>query len=74
MSLLEKWLRSKILVGLRQVSASEHVRISQVLLQQKTQNDISIYNVRVRTCAYQEVRNIRFSENLACFVLLKHPF
>ena len=27
-----------------------------------------------RTCAYQEVRNVRFSENLACFVYLKYPF
>ena len=26
------------------------------------------------TCAYQGVRNVRFSENLACFVFLKHPF
>ena len=26
-----------------------------------------------RTCAYQEVRNVRFSENLTCFVFLKHP-
>ena len=25
-------------------------------------------------CAYQMVRNVRFSENLACFVFLKHPF
>ena len=25
-------------------------------------------------CAYQGVRNIRFSENLACFVFLKQPF
>ena len=25
-------------------------------------------------CAYQVVRNVRFSENLACFVFLKHPF
>ena len=24
--------------------------------------------------AYQGVRNIRFSENLACFVFLKQPF
>ena len=23
---------------------------------------------------YQGVKNVRFSENLACFVLLKHPF
>ena len=26
------------------------------------------------TCAYQGVRNVRLSENLACFVFLKHPF
>ena len=26
------------------------------------------------TCAYQKVRNVRLSENLACFVFLKHPF
>ena len=30
--------------------------------------------VYVRACAYQGVRNVRFSENLACFVFLKHPF
>ena len=27
-----------------------------------------------RTRAYQGVRNVHFSENLACFVFLKHPF
>ena len=27
-----------------------------------------------RTCAYQGVRNVRFSENLTCFVFLKHMF
>ena len=27
-----------------------------------------------RTCAYQGVRNVCFSENLPCFVFLKHPF
>ena len=27
-----------------------------------------------RTCAYQGGRNVRFSENLACFVFLKHSF
>ena len=26
------------------------------------------------TCAYQGVRNVRFSKNLTCFVFLKHPF
>ena len=28
----------------------------------------------IRTRAYQGVRNVRFSENLACFVFLKYPF
>ena len=30
----------------------------------------------IRTCsgAYQGVRNVRFLENLTCFVFLKHPF
>ena len=31
-------------------------------------------HVRVHTCVYQRVRNVRFSENLACFVFLKQPF
>ena len=26
-----------------------------------------------RSCVYQGVRNVRFSENLTCFVFLKHP-
>ena len=28
----------------------------------------------VSTCAYQGVRNVCFSDNLACFVFLKHSF
>ena len=28
----------------------------------------------IRTRTYQGVRNVRFSENLACFVFLKHSF
>ena len=36
---------------------------------------LNLYNiVGTKTCAYQGVRNICFSENLACFVFLKHPF
>ena len=30
--------------------------------------------IRRRTWANEGVRNVRFSENLACFVFLKHPF
>ena len=36
--------------------------------------NISYPLTRTRTCAYQGVRNVRFSENLACFVFLKHSF
>ena len=36
--------------------------------------NISYPLIRTRTCAYQGVRNVRFSENLTCFVFLKHPF
>ena len=39
---------------------------------QKT--NLSYPLIRTHACAYQGVRNIRFSENLACFVFLKHPF
>ena len=36
--------------------------------------NISYPLIRTRTCAYQGVRNVRFSENLASFVFLKDPF
>ena len=36
--------------------------------------NISYPLIRTRTCGYQGVRNVCFSENLACFVFLKHPF
>ena len=36
--------------------------------------NISYPLIRTRTCVYQGVRNVRFSENLACFVFLKHLF
>ena len=41
--------------------------------------NISYSLIRTSTCAYQAcvyqgVRNVHFSENLACFVFLKHPF
>ena len=36
--------------------------------------NISYPLIRTRTCVYPGVRNVRFSENLACFVFLKHPF
>ena len=36
--------------------------------------NISYPLIRTRMCAYQGGRNVRFSENLASFVFLKHPF
>ena len=36
--------------------------------------NISYPLIRTFTCAYQGVRNVRFSENLSCFVFLKHQF
>ena len=36
--------------------------------------NISYPLIRTRTWAYQGVSNVRFLENLACFVFLKHPF
>ena len=36
--------------------------------------NISYPLICTRTCAYQGVRNVCFSENLTCFVFLKHPF
>ena len=36
--------------------------------------NISYILIGTRTCAYHGVRNVHFSENLACFVFLNHPF
>ena len=35
---------------------------------------LDIATLLLASCAYQGVLNVRFSENLACFVFLKHPF
>ena len=35
---------------------------------------VLIIILRIRTCVYHGVRNNSFSENLTCFVFLKHPF
>ena len=55
-------------------------RISKLVFQENKarqifrKTNISYLLIRTRTCAYQGVRNVRFSENLACFIFLKHPF
>ena len=51
-------------------------RISKRVLQENKarqtfrKTNIYFYLIHTRTCAYQGVRNIHFSENLACFVSL----
>ena len=55
-------------------------RISERVFQEKNARQIfrkikiSYPLISTRTCAYQGVRNVNFSENLACFVFLKQPF
>ena len=47
-------------------------KIKHVKFSEKT--NISDSLIGTRTSAYQGVRNVRFSENLACFVFFRHPF
>ena len=47
-------------------------RISKRVFQENKARQL--FRKNKRTCAYQGVRNVRFSENLSCFVFLKHPF
>ena len=56
------------------------VRISKWVFQENKacqmfrKTNISYTLMRTRTCAYLGVKNVCFSENLACFVFLKHLF
>ena len=69
---MEHLLFSSVTRKKRQIS-------KQVLQENKTRRifrktSISYPLIRTRTCAFQAVRNVCFSENLACFVFLQHPF
>ena len=51
--------------------------ISYLVIQNKARQILRKTNTSyplIRTCTYHRVKNVRFSENLACFVFLKHPF
>ena len=69
-----------VLSGSLIVGNKPKVRISKRVFQEKKarqifrKTKISYPLIRTRTCAYQRLRNCGFSENLACFVFLKHPF
>ena len=62
------------------VSNKAKGRISKRVFQEKKARQIfrktnSSYTlIPTRTCTHQGVINVRFSENLACFDFLKHPF
>ena len=51
-------------------------RVFQETKARKMFGKTNIFNhlIRTRTCAYQGVRNVHFSENLASLVFLKHLF
>ena len=55
-------------------------RISKQVFQERKghqnfrKTNISYPKIRTRKCAFQEVRNVCFSEILACFSFLKHSF
>ena len=50
-----------------------HIKMGNISMFFKNLSDVHLI-WHVRTCAYQGVRNVRFLENLACFVFLKYPF
>ena len=51
------------------------VRISKRVFQEsKARQNFRKTNIPLHKCAYQEVRNVCFSEILTCFTFLKHPF
>ena len=62
------------------VGNKEKNRISKQVLQENKAHRIfrkmksSYPQIHTRRCAYHGLRNIRFLENLVCFVFLKHPF
>ena len=52
-------------------------RISKLVFQENKARQFSNSSyplIHTRTCAYQGVKMFVFSENLACFIFLEHPF
>ena len=76
MLLLYSYFSQKILTStvIRQKCESQNMFQENKAHQIFRKANISYHLTCTRTCVYQGVRNARFSENLACFVLLKHPF
>ena len=70
------FLSARIIVSV--VGNKAKARISKQVFQENKPRQIfrktNVSYPLIRPCAYQGVRNIHFSENLTCFVFLKHPF
>ena len=64
------WIRQK---GESQNGGKQENKVRQIF-RRKKRTFLTHWYAHVRTCAYQGVRNVCFSENLAYFVFLKHPF
>ena len=75
-----RWKTMTTQVLLQHVGNKAKGRISKRVFQEHKarqifqKRNISYPLIRTLTCVYQGVRNNRFSDNLACFVFLKHPF
>ena len=78
--MLHKWMIQKRLPKSSFVGNKAKGWISKRVFQESKarqnarKTNISYPLIRTRTSAYQEVRNVCFSESLACFAFLKHPF
>ena len=59
---------------LRQMGESQNGCFKKKTRQILQKTNIPYPLIRTRTGAYQGVRKVHFSRNLACFVFLKYPF
>ena len=66
--------RGNIVVNKPKSRISKHVFQENKARQIFQKTIISYPVICTHTCTYQGVRNVRFLENLACFIFLNHPF
>ena len=66
--------RGNIVVNKPKSRISKHVFQENKARQIFQKTIISYPVICTHTCTYQGVRNVRFLENLACFIFLKQPF
>ena len=76
---ISSWIQYLKFVTLRKLPENNLEMSKRVLQENKARQifqktNISNPLIRSRVCLYQGVKNSSFSENLACFVFLYHPF